>query len=247
MPLSSLPPHRQVGALKRDMDLQIAAFLREEGLERKHRMAVEELQVGGHSNRGGGAVRGGMQLTCPLLLQAECAALSRDKDRWHAEEVLARKVRRGREALAAHSGAQRRQGECSQQASSTSSRPAFFRPPLQQLSALKAQRDLKSRELAAISNDRKAAVELSKVKELTVGRMMGGEEGSMRGASLTHLPPAPPSARRPDQAARGCQRAPAHLRCHVGRGGEGCILLAAPPLLTLPPHRRQVRGGKERA
>lgn len=88
--------------------------------------------------------------------QAECAALSRDKDRWHAEEVLARKA-------------------------SAASQPAgalYIEPPLlpsllllpllQQLSALKAQRDLKSRELAAISNDRKAAVELSKVKELTV-------------------------------------------------------------------------------
>ena len=41
-------------------------------------------------------------------------------------------------------------------------------PPLQQLSALKAQRDLKSRELASLLHDRKAAVELSKVKELTL-------------------------------------------------------------------------------
>jgi hypothetical protein len=35
----------QVGSIKREMDLQIAAFLREEGLERKHKAAVEELQV----------------------------------------------------------------------------------------------------------------------------------------------------------------------------------------------------------
>lgn len=94
---------RDVGALKREMDLQIAAFLREEGLERKHKVAIEELQV-------------------------ECAGLLRDKDRWHAEEILARK----------------------------------------QLSALRAQRDIKSRELAKISNLRKAALETSKMKELTL-------------------------------------------------------------------------------
>jgi hypothetical protein len=45
-------------------------------------------------------------------------------------------------------------------------------PILQQLSALKAQRDIKSRELAKTSNLRKAAMETSKMKELMVCRVV---------------------------------------------------------------------------
>lgn len=53
--------------MKRDMDLQIASFLREEGLERKHKAAVEELQVcervGGFALEGWSA-GGSLAVTC---------------------------------------------------------------------------------------------------------------------------------------------------------------------------------------
>jgi hypothetical protein len=112
--------------MKRDMEGLMASFVRCEGVERKHREAVEELVE-------------------------SCNALEEEKDHWHREEQLAIKVR-------------------------PPARPS--RPPVprlrtpfplslaraQQLSALKAQRDIKGRELAKMVASRKVTIESSKVR-----------------------------------------------------------------------------------
>lgn len=90
-----------LGSLKREMDSLMLSFLKEEGIERKQREALQDL----------------IEM---------CTAQEAEKDRWHREEALA----------------------------------------LKQISSLKAQRDIKSRELAKLTAQRKTTVEASKMKEL---------------------------------------------------------------------------------
>jgi len=118
--------------MKRDMEGLMASFVRCEGVERKHREAVEELVE-------------------------SCNALEEEKDHWHREEQLAIKV------------------SCCMCGSNTSWLPSDSSPSpaprrlprllcAQQLSALKAQRDIKGRELAKMVASRKVTIESSKVR-----------------------------------------------------------------------------------
>jgi len=90
-----------LGAHKHEMDVELARFLKAEGVEKKYREQLAELAEA-------------------------CAGLEAEKEQWHKEELLC----------------------------------------LKQLSALKAQRDIKSRDLAKLAASRKISVEHSKVKEL---------------------------------------------------------------------------------
>lgn len=120
----------ELAATRREADVLVARYIKEESVEKVHREKLSELVT-------------------------SCASLEHEKDQWHREEDLARKVSDIPPVLTAgHS-----------EVLDAHHKDVIASMSLQQIAALKAQRDNKSREVSKTIAARKATVEQSRVSD----------------------------------------------------------------------------------